>query len=64
MPGKEKKKYPSRVHDIYVRLPVKKRYLKKEMKKIAEEYNLPVNTIMVDAIEYYLRRRKKRTFTI
>lgn len=66
MPSKEKpkEKEKQRPHDIFIRLPENKKYLKQELIKIAKEYDLPLSRIMLDAIEYYLKRRKKRTFDI
>jgi len=58
----EERKHRTRIFDFFIRLPKNKKYIKEEIKKIAQEYDVPMNRILLDAIEYYLGRRKKKTF--
>ncbi len=54
----------SRTFDISLRLPDNKKYLKKELVRIAKKNNLTLNNLMVYVIEWFLEQREKREFTI
>ena len=54
----------SRTFDISLRLPDNKKYLKKELVRIAKKNNLTLNNLMVYLIEWFLEEREKRELTI
>ena len=54
----------SRTFDISLRLPDNKKYLKKELVRIAKKNNLTLNNLMVYVLEWFLEEREKREFTI
>ena len=54
----------SRTFDISLRLPDNKKYLKKELVRIAKKNNLTLNDLMVYVLEWFLEEREKREFTI
>ena len=54
----------SRSFDIGLRLPDNKKYLKKELVKIAKKNNLTLNNLTVYVIEWFLEERKEKEFAI
>jgi hypothetical protein len=51
-------KYPSRPHDISIRFPKEKKYLKKKLVKLAKENGISVCALMVKMIEIYLENEE------
>ena len=54
----------SRTFDISLRLPDNKKYLKKELVRIAKKNNLTLNNLMIYVLEWFLEEREKMEFTI
>lgn len=51
-------------HDISLRLPEERKFLKKELVKIAKKNNLTLNNLMIYVIEWFLEEKKQKTFSI
>ena len=51
-------KYPSRPHDISIRFPKDKKYLKKKLVRIAEKNAMPVTSLLTTIIEDWLESGK------
>jgi len=54
----------SRSFDISLRLPEDKKYLKKELVKIAKRNNLTVTNLMIYVIERFSEERNEKEFAI
>jgi len=57
-------KAKSKPADLYIRLPEDKKPIKKELEKIAAENNMPLNQLMIVIVEWFLKEKKVREFTI
>ena len=53
-----------RSYDISLRLPEDKKYLKKELVKIAKRNNLTVTNLMIYVIERFSEERNEKEFAI
>lgn len=51
-------------HDISLRLPEERKFLKKELVKIAKKNNLTLNNLTIYVIEWFLEEKKQKTFSI
>jgi len=59
--GKQMKQ-KTQIHDIVVRLPKNKKYLKQKLLEICSENTTSLNRLMIYVIEFYLKIRDRRPF--
>ena len=54
----------SRPADLYIRLPDDKKQPKSKLVKIAAKNDITLNKLMISIVEWFLKERKDREFTI
>ena len=54
----------SRPADLYIRLPDDKKQPKSKLVKIAAKNDITLNKLMILIVEWFLKERKDREFTI
>lgn len=57
-------KAKSKPADLYIRLPEQKKWIKKELVRIAAKNDITLNRLMIAITESFLEQRKDKEFSI
>ena len=57
-------KAKSKPADLYIRLPEQKKWIKKELVRIAAKNDITLNRLMIAITESFLEQRKDKDFSI